>query len=57
MKLWNRSGAAVTLALRILANTIPFGSHDAPPVFYDRIAAQRNKSHRPYRFFLSKKSD
>lgn len=57
MKLWNRSGAVVTLALRILANTIPFGSHDAPPVFYDRIAAQRNKSHRPYRFFLSKKSD
>lgn len=57
MKLCNRSGEAVTLALRILANTVPFGSHDAPPVFYDRIAAQKNKSHRPYRIYLRKKTD
>lgn len=57
MMLCNRSGEAVTLALRILANTVPFGSHDAPPVFYDRIAAQKNKSHRPYRIYLRKKSD
>ncbi|MBI3852699.1 MAG: hypothetical protein HY298_20790 [Verrucomicrobia bacterium] len=57
MKLCNRGGETVTLALRILANTVPLGSHEAPPVFYDRIAAQKNKSHRPYRIYLRKKSD
>jgi hypothetical protein len=55
IKLTNRSGSAVTHALHILANTIPFGSHDQPPVFYDRTSAQKNKSHRPYRIFLRKK--
>ena len=54
MKLCNRSSQAVTLALRILANTVPQGSHEAPPVFYDRTAAQRNKSHRPYRIYVRK---
>jgi len=57
MKLTNRSGNAVTHALRILANTIPYGMHTEPPVFYDRISAQKNKSHRPYRIFLRRKSD
>jgi len=57
MKLTNRSGNAVTQALRILANTIPFGSHTEPPVSYDRVSAQKNKSHRPYRIFLRRKSD
>jgi len=55
MRLTNRSGNAITLALRILANTIPFGTHTEPPVFYDRIGAQKNRSHRPYRIFLRKK--
>ena len=54
MKLTNRSGNAVTQALRVLANTIPFGSHAEPPVSYDRISAQKNKTHRPYRIFLRK---
>ena len=57
MKLCNRSSQAVTLALRILANTVPQGSHEEPPIFYDRIGAQKNKSHRPYRIFLRKKHD
>jgi hypothetical protein len=57
MKLANRSGNAVTHALRILANTIPFGTHAEPPVFYDRTSAQKNKSHRPYRIFLRKNPD
>ena len=57
MKLCHRSSHSVTLALRILANTIPIGSHTEPPVFYDRTHSQKNKSHRPYRVFLRRKSD
>ena len=57
MKLCNRSAHAVSLALRYLANTVPDGSTSEPPVFYDRISAERNKSHRPYRIFLRKKYD
>lgn len=52
MKLCNRSGHAVSTAVRYLANTIPFGSHVEPPIYYDRKSAERNKSHRPYRIFL-----
>ena len=52
MKLCNRSGHAVSTALRYLANTVPVGSKDEPPIFYDRGRAERNKSHRPYRIFL-----
>ncbi len=52
MKLYNRSSHAVSLALRYLANTVPAGSDEAPPVFYDRCSALKNKSHRPYRIFL-----
>jgi hypothetical protein len=57
MKLCNRSGHAVATALRYLANTIPAGSHEEPPIFYDRAQAQKNKSHRPYRIFLRGKPD
>lgn len=52
MKLCHRSSQAVTLALRLLANTVPLGSHVEPPIFYDRDRAMKNKSHRPYRIFL-----
>lgn len=52
MMLCNRSGTAVKTALHYLANTIPLGSHEEPPVFYDRRASQKNKSHRPYRIFV-----
>ena len=57
MKLCNRSGATVASALRILANTVPQGSTEEPPIHYDRVSAERNKSHRPYRIFLRRKSD
>jgi hypothetical protein len=57
MKLTNRSGSAVSHALHILANTIPFGTDTEPLVFYDRTTAQKNKSHRPYRILLRKKYD
>lgn len=52
MKLCNRSGSAITMALRYLANTVPLGSTAEPPIFYDRKSAMKNKSHRPYRIFL-----
>jgi len=54
-KLCNRSNQAVTSALRFLANTVPLGSDAEPPVFYDRVGAMKNKSHRPYRIFLRQK--
>ncbi len=57
MKLCKRSGHAVAMALRYLANTVPAGSNGSPPVYYDRAQAVKNKSHRPYRIFLRKKSD
>src|SRR2546423_11918926 len=52
MKLCGRSGHAVSTALRYLANTIPAGSNSEPLIYYDRIKAAKNKSHRPYRIFL-----
>jgi hypothetical protein len=56
LKLCNRSSHAVSTALRYLANTVPVGSHEEPPIFYDRRSAVRNKSHRPYRIFLRHRS-
>jgi hypothetical protein len=55
MKLCNRSSHAVSTALRYLANTVPAGAYIEPPIYYDRISAMKNKSHRPYRIFLRKK--
>jgi hypothetical protein len=57
MRLCKRNSHAVTMALRYLANTVPAGSDSLPPVFYDRITSAKNKSHRPYRIFLRKRSD
>lgn len=57
MKLCHRSGSAVAQALRLLANTVPVGSTEPPRVFYDRVASQKNRTHRPYRIFLRKKPD
>lgn len=57
MKLCHRSGTAVSMALRYLANTIPFGSKEEPPIHYDRISSEKNKSHRPYRIFLKKSQE
>ena len=52
MKLCNRSSHAVSMALRYLANTVPLGSREEPPIYYDRGQSARNKTHRPYRIFL-----
>jgi hypothetical protein len=57
MKLCNRGSTTVSLALRYLANTVPVGSDEQPRVYYDRVSAMKNKSHRPYRIFLRKKYD
>jgi hypothetical protein len=57
MKLCNRGSYAVTLALKYLANTVPEGSKTEPVIYYDRVASAKNKSHRPYRIFLRKKTN
>jgi len=57
MKLCHRSSHAVTTAIRYLANTVPVGSSAEPSIYYDRVQAQKNKSHRPYRIFLRKRYD
>lgn len=51
-KLCRRSMASVVSAVRYLAHTVPLGSVSRPVIYYDRIQAERNKSHRPYRIFL-----
>jgi len=57
MKLCNRGSQTVINAVRILANTVPQGSSEQPPIHYDRAQSQKNKSHRPYRIFLRRKYD
>jgi hypothetical protein len=52
MKLCNRGSTTISLTLRYLANTVPVGLHEMPDVFYDRVHAQKNKTHRPYRIFF-----
>ena len=52
MKLCNRNSYAVISAVRFLANTVSEGAQDRPEVYYYRISAQRNPSHRPYRILL-----
>lgn len=51
-KLCNRNTTSVTSAVRILANSIPYGSGIDPPISYDRIKSLRNNTHRAYRIFL-----
>lgn len=55
-KLCKRSHAMTLGAVRFLAHTIPEGSGVDPLIFYDRIAAEKNKTHRPYRIFLRRDS-
>jgi len=33
------------------------GSSAEPSIYYDRVQAQKNKSHRPYRIYLRKRYD
>jgi len=53
-RLCRRSGATVTQAVRLLANTVPYGSDGMPPIVYDRIPSEKNPAHRPYRIWLRK---
>lgn len=55
MRLTKRSGSVVVLAVKTLAHTIPKGSDEDPPIYYDRIKAKGNSTHRPYRIFLRKR--
>ena len=43
-KLCHRSGQTIVGALRLLANTIPVGSNQVPPIYYDRRASQRSRA-------------
>ena len=56
-KLCNRNTASVINAVRILANSIPYGSDSEPLIYYDRAQSEKNNSHRPYRIFLIKNSE
>lgn len=56
-KLCHRNGQAVSMALKYLAHTIPLGSSSDPPIYYDRIKATKNNSHRPYRIYLRNHQD
>jgi hypothetical protein len=51
-KLCNRSSSSVMQAVRMLANTISYGTDAEPPISYDRVSSTRNKSHRAYRINL-----
>lgn len=55
MRLTKRNSHTVSTALKHLANSVPLGSKDAPPIHYDRGQSSKNKSHRPYRIFLRRK--
>ena len=50
--LCNRSHSTVRKAILYLAHTVPLGEASEPPIYYDRVSAKRNPSHRPYRVFL-----
>lgn len=52
MKLCNRSGLRVLMAVRILSHSVDIETESAPPLVYERVSAQNNASHRPYRIFL-----
>lgn len=54
MKLTRRSGATLTRVLHLLANTVKAGSNEDPKVHYDRLASEKNPSHRAYRIYLRK---
>lgn len=50
-RLCKKSNVVVLAAVRVLANTRgPNG--EEPQIFYDRISAEKNACHRPYRIFL-----
>ena len=56
MQLTKRNSYAVMSAVRFLSNSIPSQSNTSPPISYDRIPSDRNRTHRPYRIFLKSRS-
>ena len=50
--LGNRNFPSVLNAVRMLANTVPYGSKEDPPIYYDRVMSGKNGSHRPYRIWI-----
>lgn len=53
-KLCGRNSVSLVNAVRMLANTVPLGTDEEPPIYYDRIKSEKNKCHRPYRIYLRK---
>jgi hypothetical protein len=51
MRLCRRNGLAVTLAVKILANTVEAGQR-TPPIWYERVASVRHPAKRYYRITL-----
>lgn len=51
MRMCNRNGIAVSLALRILANTVEEGQRE-PSVWYERVPSKRHPAKRYYRITL-----
>lgn len=54
MILTKRSGATLIRVIHLLANTVDAGSNQAPNIHYDRLASEKNPSHRAYRIYLRK---
>ncbi|MFA6286043.1 MAG: hypothetical protein WC661_01565 [Opitutaceae bacterium] len=51
MRLCGRNGLAVTLAVKILANSVEDGQR-VPSIWYERVASERHPAKRYYRIFL-----
>jgi hypothetical protein len=52
MKLCNRSGSRILMAVRILSHSFDIESETEPPLYYERASGIKNPMHRPYRIFL-----
>lgn len=50
-RLCNRNGVAISLAVRILANSVDEGQR-APPIWYERVPSLRHPAKRYYRIVL-----
>ncbi len=52
MKLCNRSGLRVLMAVRILSYSVDVEAETEQPLVYERVSSQNNAMHRPYRIYL-----
>lgn len=51
MRLCRRNGLAVSLAVKVLGNSVEDGQH-TPPIWYERVPSQRHPAKRYYRILL-----